>query len=187
VKLAIVNVFDSAPTTERAANNESPVDSSGRSADQKRRQQGAEDEEQHDQRPDNSEHGPAGGRGVGRGRDVAEDLDLETVAVRSTRGLDESGGGRGADVVGVLAEVHRRERDVPVSTQLVRAGCGVRRGDTRYAGQTSDLGERRLDGVANRWLGDLFLFRREDDALGVAGDAGRRLLQEALCGGALGA
>ena len=33
MKLAIVNVFDSASTTERAANNESPVDSSGSNAD----------------------------------------------------------------------------------------------------------------------------------------------------------
>src|SRR2546425_6199252 len=33
VKLAIVNVFDNAPTTERAANNESPVDASGSNAE----------------------------------------------------------------------------------------------------------------------------------------------------------
>src|SRR6478736_1866285 len=33
VKLAIVNVFDNAPTTKRAANNESPVDTSGSKAD----------------------------------------------------------------------------------------------------------------------------------------------------------
>jgi len=33
VKLAMLNAFDSAPTTESAANNESPVDASGSKAD----------------------------------------------------------------------------------------------------------------------------------------------------------
>src|SRR6478609_9631005 len=33
VKLAIVNAFDRAPTTERAANNASPVEASGSNAD----------------------------------------------------------------------------------------------------------------------------------------------------------
>jgi hypothetical protein len=113
------------------------------------------------------------------------DFDLETVAVRRARRLDEFVGVCGADLVGVLAEVHRCERDVAVSAQLPCTGGRIRRSDARHAGQTCDLGERRVNGGANRRLGDLRVFGREDDSFGVAGDARRRLLKEVLRGSAL--
>ena len=144
-----------------------------------RREDRSEDDEEHHEGQEHAETRPADGRLVGVLGQQTRNGDLQVGPCHRGRSGHEGLGVRLAQVVGLLVERHRHERDRLVLVDLVGALSAVGAGDLRHMGERLDLPDHRVDARFYGRVGHLDpAGGGEDDLLGIARHLGRRRLQE---------
>ena len=154
---------------------------------QRRGQQRAEHQEQDDQRRSGTETGAADTGSSRRLRDLAFDLDLDTIPCGCFGGVDELLRLAGRDLRRLLGQRHVRERDLTRVRDLRSLRRCVGRHDRRDIAERCDLREHCLDLAAHGRVGHLALLDCDHDLLTVTSCLRRRLLKQVQRLEALGA